>query len=226
MSQRIIGGYMFLRSLIGPTELCYMFVDNPRLIHKMMRSWLGLAEAVVSRVQQHVDLDEVYFAEDICYNHGLLIGPDMVREFLLPYYQQLVGDMRGRQRAKRLHVQVDSDGYVPDAIDLYLEMGMDFMSPFEVAAGNDLLALARKYPDLGMAGGIDKRVLAAGPEAIDDHLGRIVPFMARAGAIFRLAITACRTTFPTRITCTTANECWKSTIVFNGRRHVGLELES
>ena len=181
LSQRIIGGYMYLRSLVGPTELCYMFLNNPRLIHKMMQSWLALAKSVTSRVQQHVELNEVFFAEDICYNHGLLIGPNMVREFLLPYYQQLVADMRSLQPNKRLHVQVDSDGYVHDAIDLYLEMGMDFMSPFEVAAGNNLLALAKKYPNLGMSGGIDKRMLASGPEAIDDYLDRVMPPMVRHG---------------------------------------------
>jgi uroporphyrinogen decarboxylase len=181
LSQRIIGGYMYLRALIGPSELCLMFVDNPQLIHKMMQSWLALADAVTVRVQQHVVLDEVFLAEDICYNHGLLVSPAMVREFLLPYYQQLVANLRSRQQGKRLHVQVDSDGYVHDAIDLYLEMGMDCMSPFEVAAGNDLLALAEKYPNLVMSGGIDKRVLALGPKAIDEHLKRILPPMVRRG---------------------------------------------
>ena len=128
--------------MVGPTELCYMFADNPQLIHKMMQSWLALADAVTARVQEHVELDELFLAEDICYNHGLLISPNMVREFLLPYYQQLVANLRARQKGKRLHVQVDSDGYIHDAIDLYLEIGMDCMSPFEVAAGNDLLDLA------------------------------------------------------------------------------------
>jgi hypothetical protein len=156
-------------------------VDHPKLIHKMMRSWFVLADTVTSRVQDLVQLDEMYVAEDICYNRGLLISPDMVRQFLLPYYQQLVENMRGRQPTKRLHVHIDSDGYVHDAIDLYLRMGMDCMSPFEVAAGNDLLHLAKKYPDLVMTGGIDKRVLAQGPEAIDDHLDRIVPVMVKRG---------------------------------------------
>ena len=32
-----------------------------------------------------------------------------------------------------------------------------------------------------MSGGIDKRVLALGPEAIDEHLKRILPPMVRRG---------------------------------------------
>jgi hypothetical protein len=52
-----------------------------------MQTWLALADAVIARHQQHVTLDELFLAEDICYNNGPLISPDMMREFLLPYYQ-------------------------------------------------------------------------------------------------------------------------------------------
>jgi len=175
-----IGGYMYLRSLIGPAEVCYMFVDNPGLIHKMMRNWLELADAVSARLQQHVELDAFAIAEDICYNHGLLISPPMVWEFILPYYAELLGKMRSRQ-ARRLFFFVDTDGNVSEAIDLYREVGMDVMSPFEIAAGNDVLQIAEEYPDLVMLGGIDKRVLAAGKQAIDDYLEQLIPPMVRRG---------------------------------------------
>ena len=55
------------------------------------------------------------------------------------------------------------------------------MSPFEVAAGNDVIEIAKKYPDLVMVGGIDKRILADGKDAIDEYLGRIMPFMVKRG---------------------------------------------
>ena len=176
-----IGGYMYLRALVGPEEICYLLVDRPALIHRMMAAWLRLADAVAARVQEAAELDEVFLAEDICYNHGLLIGPEMVREFLFPYYRQLLRNVRSRQHGKRLHFQVDTDGNYAEAIDLYREIGMDVMSPFEVAAGNDVVAIGRKYPDLVILGGIDKRVLAAGREAIDEHLGHVLPFMVRRG---------------------------------------------
>lgn len=181
ISQRCIGGYMYLRALVGPEDICYMFLDNPRLIHKMMQRWLELADAVTSHIQEYVEIDEFFLAEDICYNHGLLISPDMVKEFLFPYYQQIIANIRSRQKKKRLFVQVDTDGFVGESIDLYLKMGMDVMSPFEVAAGNDVVEIAKKYPDLIMTGGIDKRVLAQGREAIDNYLGHLIPFMVKRG---------------------------------------------
>jgi len=180
VTQKCIGAYMYLRSLVGPEGICYMFVDNPSLVHKMMKQWFVLADTVISRVQKHVELDELFLAEDICYNHGLLISPDMVREFVLPYYRELLANMRSRQK-KRLYFQIDTDGNCAEAIDLYLEVGVDIMSPFEVAAGNNLLETAQRHPRLVMTGGIDKRVLAVGPPAIDAYLEQIIHFMVKRG---------------------------------------------
>lgn len=55
------------------------------------------------------------------------------------------------------------------------------MSPFEVVAGCDVVAVGRKYPDLVIRGGIDKRVLARGKRAIDRYVERVLPPMRRRG---------------------------------------------
>ena len=187
LSQRVVGAYMYLRSLIGPVELLYAFYDMPEVIHDCMATWLRLADAVTARHQEHVTFDEIFFGEDICYNHGLLISPEMVKEFLLPYYQQLIANVRSRQkdRSRRLYVQIDTDGLAGPAIPLYREgIGMDVMSPFEVASGCDVVAIGRQYPDLVMTGGIDKRVLAEGKDAIDRHVEAILPAMRARGGYY------------------------------------------
>jgi Uroporphyrinogen decarboxylase (URO-D) len=183
IQQNIIGGYMYLRSLIGPDKVLYMFCEAPDLIHECMQTWLELADAVVARHQEHVTLDELYLAEDICYNHGCLISPEMMRTFLLPYYQQLIANIKARQLdpARHLYFQIDTDGYAPATIPLYQEIGMDLMSPFEVAAGCDVVTQAKEYPDLVMFGGIDKRVLATTKKDIDRHVERILPVMRERG---------------------------------------------
>ena len=40
ISQNLIGGYMYLRSLIGPEDLLYAFYDMPDVIHDCMEAWL------------------------------------------------------------------------------------------------------------------------------------------------------------------------------------------
>ncbi|MCC6580584.1 MAG: hypothetical protein IT440_09090 [Phycisphaeraceae bacterium] len=183
ITANLIGGYMYLRSLMGPEGVLYAFVDQPELIHDCMRTWLTLADAVTARHQQHVTLDEVYMAEDICYNAGPLISPDMMREFLLPYYQQLIANVRSRQidRHRHLFIQIDTDGNVNDIIDVYRELGMEAMSPFEVASGCDVVKIGHRYPNLCLRGGIDKRVLAKGKDAIDRMIDYILPAMRRRG---------------------------------------------
>jgi uroporphyrinogen decarboxylase len=184
IAQGIVGGYMYLRSLIGPEKLLYFFYDEPELIHDCMRTWFELADAIVAKHQTYVTLDELFLAEDICYNHGALISPEMMKEFLLPYYQQLIRNIKARQidRSRHLFVHIDTDGHVEDVIPVYQQaIGMDAMSPFEVASDCDVVLLGRKYPDLIMGGGIDKRVLAEGKDAIDEMVERIIPAMRERG---------------------------------------------
>jgi len=183
ISQGLVGGYMYLRSLMGPVETLYMFYDNPELIHDCMRTWFELADAVIARHQEHVTLDELFLAEDICFNSGPLISPEMMREFLFPYYRQLITNIRGRRldADRHLYIQIDTDGWPDPVIPVYREIGMDVMSPFEVAAGCDVVALGRKYPELVMFGGIDKRILATSTDAIDRELERIIPAMRERG---------------------------------------------
>lgn len=183
ISQGLIGGYMYLRSLIGPEHVLYAFHDQPALIHDCMTTWFDLADAVISRHQEHVTIDELFLAEDICYNHGPLISPAMIGEFLAPYYEQLIANVKARQidRDRHLYLHIDTDGYAPPVMPVYKTLGMDAMSPFEVASGCDVVAVGREHPDVALFGGIDKRVLAQGKAAIDAMVERILPAMRERG---------------------------------------------
>lgn len=183
IQQGLIGGYMYLRSLVGPAHVLYAFYDMPDVVHDCMKTWFELADTVITRHQKFVTIDELFFAEDICYNHGLLISPDMMREFLFPYYQQLISNLKSRQldRSRHLYIHIDSDGYASAVIPVYQEIGMDAMSPFEVAAGCDVVEIGKQYPRLAMFGGIDKRVLARSRKDIDEHLEYIIPGMRERG---------------------------------------------
>ncbi|MCF6174152.1 MAG: hypothetical protein L3J71_00135 [Victivallaceae bacterium] len=184
MTQRLIGGYMYLRSLFGPEDIMYKVFDEPELIHDCMKAWLELTDRSIAEHQKYVTLDELFMAEDICYNNGPLISPDMIGEFLMPYYQQLVANVKSRQidKQRKLYIQIDTDGKCMPVIDVYLEgIGMDMMSPFEVASGCDVVAVAQAYPNLVMSGGFDKRIMAQGKAAIDREVERIFPVMRDRG---------------------------------------------
>jgi uroporphyrinogen decarboxylase len=117
----------------------------------------------------------------MAYKTASLISPAMFREFMLPRYKRLA------QFAQSFGVDVafvDTDGYVDELIPLFLEAGIRGMYPMEVNSGMDVAQLRRKYGrDLLMTGGIDKRALAAGPEAIEAELARCIPVALDGGYI-------------------------------------------
>lgn len=176
----IIGGYMYLRSLMGPENVLYVFYDDPDLVHDMMQTWLKLMVTCLTKVQDHVQFFKLFLAEDISFKTGPLISPQMVEEFLMPYYRELIQTLRTRQK-EFLHVEIDTDGNPDVLLPIYIKNGFTAWSPCEVAAGCDPVEMAKKYPNLVICGGIDKRILAEGKDAIRREIDRIVPFMRERG---------------------------------------------
>ena len=183
VEQYIVGGYMYLRSLIGGENLLYMFYDDPKLIHTCMEQWLKVADRSLEYYQKYISYDFLLLDEDVCYNHGPLISPDMIREFLLPYYQQLLSSCMARRldKSRPIRYHMASDGFVDPVIPLYRSVGMAKCSPFETAAGTDVIRTGAEYPDLLISGGLDKREMAKGRDAIDRMLERILPVMRERG---------------------------------------------
>jgi hypothetical protein len=67
-----------------------------------------------------------------------------------------------------------------------MESGINLIFPFEVAAGSDINVYRKKYPNLGIMGGIDKQEIAKGRQAIDRELERIKGIFDYSGYIAAL----------------------------------------
>jgi uroporphyrinogen decarboxylase len=80
------------------------------------------------------------------------------------------------------HIWLDSDGDTQLLIPLMIEAGISGHCPLERAAGMDPRKLRAEYGrDLALMGGIDKRALAQGREAIEDELYHHVPQLLAEG---------------------------------------------
>jgi uroporphyrinogen decarboxylase len=77
-----------------------------------------------------------------------------MREFLLPRYRRLYEFFRSRGVEV---VDMDSDGYNGQILEVMYPDGLNSISPMEIAAGNDPAEFLRLYPGLRLTGGIDKR---------------------------------------------------------------------
>ena len=171
--------YGYLREWIGSEKILYMFYDDPNLIEDMMEQMLYLGTEVIKRVLKDIRVDQARFWEDMCYNAGPLISPAMVRKFMMPSYKKIT-DLLHSYGVDVIYL--DSDGNVEQLIPLWLECGINYIWPFEVAAGNDAVALRKKYgKDLIIGGTIDKRALAKGKEAIREEVTSKVPFLLEQG---------------------------------------------
>jgi len=172
-----MGFYGGLRALFGDEQVLYAFYDQPDLVREIVSYladfWIALYDPLLSQVRA----DYVIFWEDMAYKGGSLISPKMFREFLLLPYQRLTGFFREHGLDIML---VDCDGDVRQLIPVLKEAGVTGLFPFEVTAGQNIVEIRQQYPDLHILGGIDKKALAAGREAVDRELEK-VPFMLRQG---------------------------------------------
>lgn len=183
-------GGMFgpLRNLLGVEPLCMLFYDDPAFVEEMMEADADFTIAMLEQILDEVDIDVFGLWEDMGYNTGPLISADMVRRYMLPRYRRVIEYARGRGVP---HISLDSDGQIDSLIPVWLDAGVDILYPFERAAGMDVVAVRKKYGrDLRLWGGIDKRAVASGPQAIDAELARVAPLVAEGGYVPYLDHTA------------------------------------
>ena len=159
---------------------CTAFYDQPDLVRRIISDRLQFAKDLLARTLATGGLDFFQVWEDMAYKAGPLLGPKLVREFMLPAYEELVATLR--QGGVRL-IMVDCDGRCESLLPIWLEAGMDGMHPCEIAAGCDPVAVRRRHPRCRLMGGIDKREVARGRDGIDAELERVRPVAAEGGYI-------------------------------------------
>ena len=175
----VCGAYGFPRNLFGEERLAYLYYDDPELIHEIMATWLEFYCIYADKISALLDLDYVFLWEDMAFKNGPLISPAMVDEFMMPYYRDLISHLK---RLGYNLFQLDTDGDARLILDLFADAGVNSFGPCEIAAGVEPLPLRKKYGRrMSLAGGIDKRELAKGKEAIYEEVMRKVPELLAHG---------------------------------------------
>jgi hypothetical protein len=174
------GFYHTTRYLLGPEHLLFSFYDQPDLIKDIMNHLADLYVFLFDRVLSEVKADMAFITEDIAYKAGPFISPAMFREFMLPCYRRLTGVLR--DHGVNI-IFVDTDGNNWPLVPLFIEGGMTAMGPMEVASDMDAVQVREAYPRLQIMGGIDKRPIAEGKDAIDRELKYRLGPVGRGGYI-------------------------------------------
>ncbi len=158
-----------------------LFHDDPAFVEEMMDAVADFIIAVMGRILDHTDVDSFGFWEDMAYKAGPLVSPATFRRLAVPRYRRVTDFLRSRGVP---FISLDSDGDISSLIPVWLDGGIDTLYPFEVQCGMDVVKVRRQYGrGLRMWGGIDKRALAQGREAIDAELRRVAPLIRDGGYI-------------------------------------------
>ncbi|MFW5689943.1 MAG: uroporphyrinogen decarboxylase family protein [Spirochaetota bacterium] len=181
----IVGGYDQIRELMGDEEACVSFYTQPDLIRDMLDTFATLNHEILSRIAEHVRIDQLSVHEDFAGKTGPLVGPNIIDEFIGPYYRAAWDEVTP---AGAELFQLDSDGNITPVIDALMRGGVNSILPNEPAAGMDMVALRTKYGlDLKLVGGIDKFAPRTSREAVDRELAyKLQPMMREGGVIFGL----------------------------------------
>ncbi len=164
------GVYGFARNLMGDEALLYAFYDDPDLVRSIMSGYTDMVLELWTTMVAQVQFDLVEFWEDMASKNGSLISPTLFRQFMAPQYERVVAFARAHGIEIIL---VDSDGYTDDLAADLVAAGVTALYPFEVGAGCDPAAVRRRFPDLGIIGGLAKECMIDGRDSIDRELTRV-----------------------------------------------------
>ena len=174
--------YGHLRNLCGVEVSSYLFYDAPELVDELFEKMHFFCFEGIRRIKTaSLQVDYLGFGEDIGAKNGPLISPAMFKKFLYTRYKQAVEEARS---AGIELVWYDSDGNLIPFIDMYLKAGIDCLWPCEVAAGMDPVGLRKRYGKrLKLMGGLDKREIAKGKNAIRREIDAKRPLIQEGGYI-------------------------------------------
>jgi len=129
----IPGGFDLPRQLMGEEGVCFCYYDQPELMHDILDTAGNTAYQVLDRISDRLLIDNLMVHEDMAGKPGPLIGPNLVLEFVKPYYRK-IWDLLSSKGTKLF--SQDSDGNLNAVVDAFLESGINIMLPAEPAAGN------------------------------------------------------------------------------------------
>lgn len=173
--------YGWLRNWMGVEDISLAVYDDPAFLEEASTDIADCILAVLEKALEGIQYDFALLWEDMAYKTSSLINPQHYRKIFLPQYRRIT---------ERLHkagidiIMLDSDGNVEELIPCWLDIGINFIYPMEVAAGMDVVVLRKKFgKELLIGGGMDKRVLASDKSAIKKMVEEKVPLLREGGYI-------------------------------------------
>jgi uroporphyrinogen decarboxylase len=123
-----LGFSLFERAwtLRGMENLMMDFYDNPGFVRELLDSIADYNIAQVTEAMKY-DIDAVHFGDDWGQQHGLLMGPDIWREFIRPVLARMYKVVSDAGK----YVSIHSCGDVDELFDDLVDIGLNCFNPFQ-----------------------------------------------------------------------------------------------
>ena len=177
----VLGSIRSMVSVVGMSYLIYdedeeLFAD---IVDTFAEMQYQCAEEILATGAK---FDFAHYWEDICYNSGPLLSPEIFNELCAKHY---------KKRNDLCHkygidiISLDCDGVTEKLLPTWYENGINTMFPIEIGTWGDQFEAARNKFGTGMrgVGGMDKTVLRRDKAAVDRELVRLRRLSALGGFI-------------------------------------------
>lgn len=147
-------GFDVIHSWMSGTERILMaMVTDPDWIVEMMNHYLDVDIALYDMVwDAGYEFDEIVWPDDMGYKNSQFFSAQMYRDLVKPVHKRAADWAHAKGVKVKLHSCGDIRPFIPDLIDL----GIDMLNPLEVKAGVDPLAAKAAYGDqLAFHGGLN-----------------------------------------------------------------------
>ncbi|MFC1650920.1 uroporphyrinogen decarboxylase family protein [Candidatus Latescibacterota bacterium] len=136
-----LGFSLFERAwtLRGMENLMMDFYDNPGFVRELLDAIADYNIAQVTEAMKY-DIDAVHFGDDWGQQHGLLMGPDIWREFIRPVLTRMYWVVSDAGK----YVSIHSCGDVDELFDDLVDIGLNCFNPFQPEV-MDTHALVEQY---------------------------------------------------------------------------------
>ncbi|MCL5985105.1 MAG: hypothetical protein M1371_00895 [Actinobacteria bacterium] len=172
------GIFQNVTQIIGFEQFCYLSKSDINLIESVFKKVGEIIFEIFKSVSKIKNIGSMIFFDDVAFSNGLLVDPDILKEFLFPWIRRMIDVCRSLNMPFIFH----SDGDISDILDDIVEMGVNAIHPVEPKS-MDLTSLKKKYSGrLCFCGNIDVGILASGtPEIIWGEVEKLFNIMGRGG---------------------------------------------
>ncbi|KLU60659.1 uroporphyrinogen decarboxylase [Peptococcaceae bacterium CEB3] len=150
------------------------------LVEKVADVFYRLTDCYLDAAGQDIDILELP-GDDYADNRGLMISPQLFREFFAPHWQRLIALIKSR--SPEIKVVFHSDGAISALLEDLIAIGVDVVHPLEPLPVTDQAAVKQAVQGrLVILGGVDiKEALSGSRDAIAVEVRQRLANLAQGG---------------------------------------------